>query len=94
MYIHVCSIISIDSYTSGNHTFASARGSETYEFLRNCFAPVWLELAQLIANPVVHVQGVDYNLDIVCGSDYKVQCTYIHMYMYMCMHVYANTTTT
>ena len=35
-----------------------------------------MELAELIANPVVHVQGVDYNLDIVCGSDYKVYtCT-------------------
>ena len=57
----------------GNHTYASARGHETYEFLRDCFAPVWREVAALIDNPVVVANGREYTLDIVCGSDYKVR---------------------
>ena len=33
-------------------------------------------MAELIANPVVRVNEVDYTLEMVCGSDYKV---YVHM---------------
>jgi hypothetical protein len=31
-----------------NHTFASVRGPEEYEFLKACFEPVWRELQELI----------------------------------------------
>ena len=64
---------------TGNHTYASARGHETYEFLRDCFAPVWDEVAELIANPVIRVNEGDYTLEVVCGSNY--------MYMYMYIHI-------
>lgn len=50
-----------------------ARGSESYEFLRDCFAPVWMEVTDLIRNPVVAVEGEQYDLRVVCGSDYKVR---------------------
>ena len=65
---------------TGNHTYASAKGHETYEFLRDCFAPVWDEVAELIANPVIRVNEGDYTLKVVCGSDYKV---YVHMYIHV-----------
>ena len=63
---------------TGNHTYASARGHKTHEFLRDCFAPVWDEVAELIVNPVVRVNEVYYTIEVVCGSNYKV---YVHMYI-------------
>ena len=42
--------------------------------MKERFAPVWKELADLIADPKVIVNGQTYTLDIVCGSDYKVFC--------------------
>ena len=57
---------------TGNHTYASAKGHETYEFLRDCFAPVWEEVADLIQNPIIRVNDVKCTLEVVCGADYKV----------------------
>ena len=53
-----------------NHTFASVRGPEEYEFLKACFAPVWRELQELIQH---QFHGTEIQLDIVFGSDYKVR---------------------
>ena len=67
----------------GNHTYASVRGPEAYEFLKASFEPVWKELGELIADPTVHIKDHDYRLNIVFGSDYKVHthtCKYtLHM---------------
>ena len=68
-YIHVYVYISTPL---GNHTFASVRGPEEYNFLKACFAPVWQELQDLIADPYVYVEGREYSLNLVFGSDYKV----------------------
>ena len=57
----------------GNRTYTTARGSETHEFLRDFFSPVWIEVAELIQNPVVSVDDVATSTYIVCGSDYKVR---------------------
>jgi hypothetical protein len=56
----------------GNHTFASVRGPEQYDFLKACFEPVWKELQDLIADPHLVICGKEVHLDIVFGSDYKV----------------------
>ena len=52
------------------------KGPEDYNFLKASFEPVWKELGDLIADPFVYVKGKEYQLDIVCGSDYKV-CVWI-----------------
>ena len=56
----------------GNHTFASVRGPEEYDYLKACFAPVWKELQDLIVDPCVYVEGRKYSFNIVFGCDYKV----------------------
>ena len=66
MYMHVCYI------HTGNHTFASVKGPEEYDFLKTCFEPVWKQLGDLIADPIVCVEGKEIHLKIVFGSDYKV----------------------
>ena len=77
-------------FATGNHALASARVHETHEFLRDCFAPVWKEVEELMANLVVSVEGTDYTLSFVCGSDCKVLYTthtFIHMYKkYICVY--------
>ena len=62
--------------------------------------PVWEDLGELIADPYVDIDGHQYHLNIVFGSDYKV---YQYMYMYsihalytymhvnMCLHCYERT---
>ncbi|CAI7989297.1 hypothetical protein GBAR_LOCUS175, partial [Geodia barretti] len=54
-----------------NHTFASVKGPEEYEFLKACFEPVWRELQELIEYPFLCINGTQIQLDIVFGSDYK-----------------------
>ena len=68
-------MIRIHIHHAGNHTFASVRGAEEYEFLKACFEPVWEELNELISNPKLSVNGSEVELDIVFGSDYKVGLT-------------------
>ena len=65
MYMYISTLL-------GNHTFASVRGPEEYDFLKECFAPVWKELQDLMVDPYIYVEGRKYNLNIVFGSDYKV----------------------
>ena len=50
------------------------RGHESYELLSVAFSPVLEELNEALANPHIIVDGVEWELDIVFGSDYKV-CT-------------------
>ena len=65
---------------TGNHTYASVKGREEYSFLKACFKPVWEEVGEVIANPVIDIGGKEYHMNIVFGSDYKVAytctCTY------------------
>ena len=71
--VHVeCTCICMQPYTPGNHTFASVKGPEEYEFLNISFQPVWKQLGDLIADPFVYVEGKEIHLKIVFGSDYKV----------------------
>ena len=68
-HVHVHAYI---GFHIGNYTYASVKGVKDYNFLKASFAPVWEEVGELIANPVVHLEGQEYQLDIVFGSDYKV----------------------
>ena len=54
-----------------NCTYAMARGPESYEFLRDCFALVWMDVTALIRNQVVAVEGDQYDLRVVCGLTTK-----------------------
>lgn len=55
--------------TIGNHTYASVKGPEEYDFLKASFGPVWEEVGEIMSNPMVEI------FDIVFGSDYKVLCS-------------------
>ena len=57
---------------SGNHTFASIRGSESYELLKNAFKNVIAEINQVISDGSVMVEEKRYTLNFVLGGDYKV----------------------
>ena len=71
----------------GNHTYASARGHETFEFLRDCFAPVWKEVDELTSNPTLCVNDVQYSLQVVFGADYKVR---MHIRTHVCVQSFTN----
>ena len=69
--------LSVDIYYNNlwhteNHTFASVRGQEEYEFLKACFEPVWKELQELIEHPSLCINETETQPDIVFGADYKV----------------------
>ena len=64
----------------GNHTFAAVRGGESYELLKLAFRPAIEEVNAVIADPFVEVDGKRIKLDIVLGSDYKVQLVIV------CLH--------
>ena len=80
MYVHV-QYVSTHTENLGNHTFASLRGPEDYDFLKAGFEPVWKELQDLIADPFVYVEGKEYNLNIVFWSDYKVCFNHIYSHV-------------
>ena len=50
------------------------RGHESYELLSAAFFPVFEELNEALADSYIIVDGVEWELHIVFGSDYKV-CT-------------------
>ena len=50
------------------------RRHESYELLSAAIFPVFEELNEGLADPYIAVDGVEWELDIVFGSDYKV-CT-------------------
>lgn len=68
------------SFLVGNHTFASVKGPEDYDFLKSCFQPVWEEIGEVISHPNITVMDEQCTLNIVFGSDYKVLCTCTYMY--------------
>ena len=78
--------------TPGNHTFASVKGPEEYDFLKASFEPVWKQLGDLIRDPYVCVEGNKIRLNIVFGSDYKVRFRKVSVYIsnhpvYTCMYM-------
>ena len=72
MYIYMYVCTHARHMHVGNHTFASVRGHETFEFLRDSLAPVWNEVGELTSNPTLCVNDVQYSLQVVFGADYKV----------------------
>lgn len=48
------------------------QGAEDYILLRNGLAPVWAELNDSIASPLINIKGHEYQLNFVLGGDYKV----------------------
>ena len=78
-YMHIYMVLHMrESYPSiitsvGNHTFTSVKGQEDYDLLKACFEPVWEEVGEVIAHPILYIKEEQYSLDIVLGSDYKVQ---------------------
>ena len=69
VYISMSMYIVYMGFHIGNHTYASLKGVEDYDILKACFTSVWEEVG---ANPVVYLEGQEYQLDIVFSSDYKV----------------------
>ena len=65
----------------GNHTFASVKGPEEYNFLKASFAPAWKQLGDLIRDPYVYVEGNKIHLNIIFGSDYKVHFRKVSVYI-------------
>ena len=49
------------------------RGHESYELLSVAFSPVFQELNEALVDPYVIIDGVEWQLDMVFGSDYKVR---------------------
>jgi len=48
------------------------RGHESYKLLSAAFLPVFEELSEAVVDPYIIVDEVEWELDIVYGSDYKV----------------------
>lgn len=59
-YMYVCT--HVHHMHLGNHTFASVRGHETFEFLRDSLAPVWNEVGELTSHPTLCVNDVQHSL--------------------------------
>ena len=59
-------------YTIGNHTFAILSGNENYMILKEGFAPVLVEINDLINRPVLKLNDKIVDLSIILGGDYKV----------------------
>lgn len=57
---------------AGNHTFASIRGSESYDLLKNAFKDVIAEINQVISDRGVMIGEKWYTLSFILGGDYKV----------------------
>ena len=54
------------------HTIAVIKASESYETLSVGFRDVFTDINNLIANPVIFIQEVDYEVVFFLCSDYKV----------------------
>lgn len=64
----------------GYYTYAAVKGHETHKLLRNSISHVWRQVADLINDPVVSVDGWDYTLEVACGADYKVHAQHAKYY--------------
>ena len=73
-------------FFQGNHTFTAVRGHESYELLSAAFFPVFEEINEALADPCIIVDEVEWELDIVFGSDYKVCTNHTHRYHEDCIH--------
>ena len=76
--VHVHTHIHACTQHVGNHTYAAVWRHETYEFLWDCFAPVWSQVADLTHNPIVCMDGRNYTLQ---GT--RIPTIHVHTYMYM-----------
>ena len=56
------------------HTFAVAKGTESYDLLSGRMKEVMEEINQLVRQKWVEVEGKQWPLDVVFGGDYKVKC--------------------
>ena len=59
--------------TIGNHTFAAINAQEKYDTLSSEMNEVMVSINNLIAEPKITISSITYSLDIILGSDYKVQ---------------------
>ena len=58
-------------YLAGNHTFAALKAEESYEAL-NSMTEINSTINSLISHPHIEIGDKTHKLDIVIGSDYKV----------------------
>lgn len=72
--------------TLGNHTFAAVGTGESYEALSTAFVDVFKEINEMIQSPTILVNGVQYDLDIYLGGDYKVICKLCKPMHYILTH--------
>lgn len=54
------------------HLVAAIKAAENYENIAVGFANAFNEINGLINNPILTINGVDYDLDFFLSSDYKV----------------------
>lgn len=57
--------------SSGNHTVAIVKGSESYSTLKESFSNVFSEINEAIKQGHITVNDYEYNLEFFLGGDYK-----------------------
>ena len=57
---------------TGNHTFAAINAQENYDTLSSEMNDIMKSINDLIATPEINISDEIYTLDIIMGSDYKV----------------------
>ena len=69
-------MLTTNGSTFWKHTFTAVRGHESYELLSVAFLPMFEELNEAVVDPYIIIDGVEWELDIVFGSDYMtIICT-------------------
>lgn len=59
----------------GIHTVAIIRASEDYETISEGFKDFFQSINDLVNNPLITVDGVQYELKLFFCCDYKVSCS-------------------
>jgi len=74
--------------SSGNHTIAIVKGSESYSTLKESFSNVFSEINEAIKQGHITVNDYEYNLEFFLGGDYKFLLLMMGMkgaHFYLCL---------
>ena len=86
-------MLTIFTYSVGNHTIAVVKTHEEYDSLRLSLRNVIDQVNSLIAKGSVNVHGTDVDLDFFLGGDYKVfiDCTFNEFHLnFLCVNWVCN----
>ena len=64
--------------SSGNHTIAIVKGSESYNTLKEAFGAVFSEINDTIKQGLIVVNDSQYNVEFFLGGDYNFLRGYYH----------------